>query len=217
MTRLLAAAALLGLILTAPAAAQVTDTAPFLEACNAVEPEGFGLDASQGPAFCGCLATGFSSRSQADLDILAADLRGESTAETHAAHGNYEELEEAARDAVDACVAEVTEAATADNPELARVSPDMAEFDANCRASTRLRDYLADAPKGADAAVESTCSCTSAEFSVRFSQPIVDYLGAQLAAADPSTGVTSATDEQEAAGQEAEQIMGQCLSTAMAS
>ena len=215
MTRLLAAAAVLGLLLTAPASAQVADTAPFLEACNAAGQEAFGLaDAAQATTFCGCLATGLSSRPQADLDILAADLRGESTEATHTAHGNYEAAEEAARDVVESCIAEVSEAAAAETPDIARSAPDMAGFDANCRASTRLRDYLAGAAKGADAAVDAACSCVSDELSIRFSQPVVDFLGEQLAAADPSAGAAAATEEQDAAGQAAEQVMAQCLASA---
>ncbi len=218
MTRLLAAAALLGLLLTAPASAQVADTAPFLEACTVAGPEAFGLStAEQAGAFCGCLAADLSTRPQADLDILASDLKGESTEATHAAHGSYEAVEEAARDSVGKCLADVTGAAAAETSDAARVAPDMAGFDANCRASTRLKDYLAGAPKGADAALESACGCVSAELGVRFSQQVVDFLGEQLAAADPSATAAAATPEQEEAGQAAEQVMGQCLAAATAS
>ncbi len=214
MTRLPAAAALLGLLMTAPVSAQVSDTAPFLGACNAAGSEAFGLaDAAQATAFCDCLAKGLSSRPQADLDVLAADLRGESTEATHTAHGNYEAVEEAARDVVDSCLADVT-AAAAPAADPSHIVPDMAGFDANCRASTRLKDYLAGAPKGADAALDATCTCVSAALASQFSQPVVDFLGEQLAAADPSAGAAAATPEQDAAGQAAEQAMAQCLGSA---
>src|SRR5690349_14963667 len=108
MSRFLAAAAVIGLLFTPSAMAQTTDTGPFLEACTAAGPEAFGLaDAAQLTSFCGCLATGLSTRPQADLDILASDLKGDSTEATHTAHGNYEAVEEAARDVVNACLAEV--------------------------------------------------------------------------------------------------------------
>ena len=214
MTRLLAAAALLGLLMTAPVAAQVADTAPFLAACNAAGPEAFGLaEAAQATTFCGCLATGLSSRPQADLDILAADLNGESTEATHTAHGSYEAVEEAARDVVESCLPDVTGAA-APAADPSHVAPDMAGFDANCRASARLKEYLAGAPKGADAALDATCSCVSGALATQFSQPVVDFLGQQLAAADPSAGAAAATPEQDAAGQAAEQAMAQCLASA---
>src|SRR5688572_15003717 len=90
MFRFLAAAAMIGLLFATPATAQVADTAPLLEACTAAGPEAFGLaDAAQSTAFCGCLATDLSSRPQADIDVLAADLSGTSTGASHAAHGNY--------------------------------------------------------------------------------------------------------------------------------
>lgn len=214
MSRFLAAAAVIGLLLTTPAMAQVADTAPFLEACTTAGPEAFGLaSAEQATSFCGCLATGLSSRPQADLDILASDLKGESTEATHTAHGNYEGVEEAARDVVNTCLADVAPA-VAPVPDPNRVAPDMAGFDANCRASTRLKDYLASAPKGADAALDAACTCVSASLSAQFSQPIVDFLGEQLAAADPSALASAATPEQDAAGKVAEQAMGQCLASA---
>lgn len=217
MTRLLAAAALLGLLLTAPASAQVADTAPFLAACTAAGPEAFGLStAEQSAAACGCIAADLSARPQADLDILAADLKGESTAETRAAHGSYEAVEEAARDSVGKCLAEVTGVAAPDAPDPNRVAPDMAGFDANCRASARLKDYLAGAPKGADAALDAACSCVSTALAAKFSQPVVDFLGEQLASADPGAAAATATPEQEEAGQAAEQVMGQCIASATA-
>ena len=78
------------------------------------------------------------------------------------------------------------------------------------------KDYLAGAPKGADAALDSACTCVSAALATQFSQSVVDFLGEQLAAADPSAAAAAATPEQDAAGQAAEQVMGQCLAPAMA-
>ncbi len=54
---------------------------------------------------CACMDTGFKPLGQADVDILAADLRGEGTEEAHAAHGSYDEVEEKARDVLNACYA----------------------------------------------------------------------------------------------------------------
>ncbi|RYH13480.1 MAG: hypothetical protein EON57_01885, partial [Alphaproteobacteria bacterium] len=47
---------------------------------------------------CACLGTGFANSPQKDVDILAADLRGEGTDEAHAAHGSYDVVEEKARE-----------------------------------------------------------------------------------------------------------------------
>lgn len=221
MSRFLAAAAVIGLLFATPAMAQVADTVPFVEACTAVGPEAFGLaDAAQSAAFCGCLGTELSSRPQADVDVLLADLKGTSTEASHAAHGNYEAVEEAARDSVNKCITDVVGEPTTgmvEVPDPNRVAPDMAGFDANCRASTRLKAYLASAAGGADAALDKACGCVSASLAGQFSQSIVDFLGEQLAAADPSALASTATEEQDAAGTAAEQIMGQCLASASAS
>ena len=219
MSRLLAAAAVIGLLFSTPAMAQVADTAPFIEACTAVGPDAFGLaDAAQSVTFCGCVAADLSSRPQADLDVLAADLKGTSTEASHAAHGNYEAVEEAARDSVNKCSTEPT-AGTAGTPDPNRVAPDMASFDANCRLSARLKDYIGSAAAGGDvdAALDTACSCASAAFSPRFSQAVVDFLGEQLASADPSDPQNDPNGEFEAAAGVAEQVMGQCLATAGAS
>jgi hypothetical protein len=55
---------------------------------------------------------------QADVDMLAADLRGEGTDEAHTAHGSYEALANTARDGVNACFAtpEVVAAVEANVP-----------------------------------------------------------------------------------------------------
>lgn len=221
MSRFFAAAAVIGLLFATPAMAQVADTAPLVEACTAVGPEAFGLaDATQASAFCGCLGTDLSSRPQADIDILLADIKGESTEASRAAHGNYEAVEEAARDSVNKCMTKVAGEPTTgmvETPDPNRVAPDMAGFDANCRASTRLKGYLASAPGGAEAALDKACGCVSTSLASQFSQSIVDFLGEQLAAADPSALASKATAEQDAAGTTAEQIMGQCLASATAS
>jgi len=54
---------------------------------------------------CACLDTGFKDSPQKDVDILAADLRGEGTEEAHTAHGDYEAVEAKARDVLNACYA----------------------------------------------------------------------------------------------------------------
>lgn len=54
---------------------------------------------------CGCLNTQFKDFPQKDVDILAADLRGEGTEEAHTAHGSYAAVEEKARNALNTCFA----------------------------------------------------------------------------------------------------------------
>jgi hypothetical protein len=87
------------------------DLAGFNEACAGAEmfllgevPEGTDAQSILTP-LCGCLATGFADLPQADIDILATDLRGQGTDELHAAHGSYEAVEEKARDVLNACYA----------------------------------------------------------------------------------------------------------------
>lgn len=67
---------------------------------------------------CGCLSTAFAELSQKDVDMLAADLRGEGTDEAHTAHGDYAGLTERARTGLNTCFAspEVTAAMAAAQP-----------------------------------------------------------------------------------------------------
>lgn len=114
MSRFALAALMAAAVLAVPAAqAQDTpaDLAGFNAACAGAEmfllgevPEGTDAQAILTP-LCGCLATGFADLPQADVDILATDLRGEGTEELHLAHGNYEAVEETARDVLNACYA----------------------------------------------------------------------------------------------------------------
>lgn len=212
MSRIFAAAMAALVLMAAPAQAQVADTGPFVAACNSEGGKFFGLESADAVgSLCTCLASEFSVRPQADLDILTKDLMLESTEEDHAAHGSYEAVEEAARDSVDKCAADLT--ATAETPDPAHVPPDMANFDASCTGSARLRDYLTSSPVGAEVALKSACGCVSAQLSNRFSQPVVDFLGAQLASTDP-TPPPDPSGEFEKAGQAAESIMVQCITAA---
>jgi len=87
------------------------DLSGFNAACAGAElfllgevPEGTDATSILTP-LCGCLATGFGDLPQADIDILAIDLRGEGTDELHTAHGNYQSVEDKARDVLNACYA----------------------------------------------------------------------------------------------------------------
>lgn len=92
----------------APAAA---DFAAFNEACAGAEQFLLGeVPAGTDPTtiltpLCGCMATGFGDLPQADIDILATDLRGEGTDELHEAHGSYGTVEDKAREVLNACYA----------------------------------------------------------------------------------------------------------------
>ena len=214
MSRILAAAVAALLLMAAPAHAQVADTGPFVAACNSEGGKFFGLESDDAVgALCTCLAGEFSARPQADVDILTKDLVQQSTDADHAAHGSYEAVEEAARDSVDKCAAGLT--AAAETPGPAHVAPDMANFDASCTSSARLKDYLASSPVGAEVALKSACGCASAEFSNRFSQPVVDFLGAQLTSGD-TPPPADPSGEIEKASQAAESIMVQCITAANA-
>jgi hypothetical protein len=67
---------------------------------------------------CGCLGTALKDLPQKDVDVLAADLRGEGTKEAHEAHGSYQQVEDKARDGLNACFSspEVSAALAAAQP-----------------------------------------------------------------------------------------------------
>ena len=64
---------------------------------------------------CSCLVTEFAPLPQVDVDVLAADLGGQSTEATHAAHGAYAPLQEKAAAGLKTCFdsADVTAAMAA--------------------------------------------------------------------------------------------------------
>ena len=102
-----------------PAMAQTSaDFGKFSEACMGGEafllgqvPEGVDSSTILTP-LCGCLNTAFKDMPQGDVDMLAADLRGEGTDEAHKAYGDYAKLTEQARVGLNNCFAS-TEVATA--------------------------------------------------------------------------------------------------------
>ncbi len=137
MSRLSLAALFAATLLTvAPVAAQETtapaDLTAFGEACAAAGqyllgdvPEGTDPATILTP-LCACMNTGFKDLPQKDVDILAADLRGEGTEEAHAAHGAYEGVEDKAREVLNACYAspEVQSLmAPPENPPPAETAP----------------------------------------------------------------------------------------------
>lgn len=115
MSRFTLAALMAVSILVAIPAVQAQDApadlSGFNAACAGAElfllgevPEGTDATSILTP-LCGCLATGFGDLPQADIDILAIDLRGEGTEELHAAHGDYQAVEDKARDVLNTCYA----------------------------------------------------------------------------------------------------------------
>ena len=115
MSRLAFAALMAAAVLAVIPAVQAQDTpadmTAFSEACAGAAtfllgevPEGTDPATILTP-LCACLDTGFKGEPQKDVDILAADLRGEGTDELHAAHGSYEAVEEKAREVLNACYA----------------------------------------------------------------------------------------------------------------
>ncbi|MDC9823906.1 hypothetical protein PRN20_09180 [Devosia sp. ZB163] len=127
-----ALAGLIGLSAVPPALAQTpADTAGFSQACLGGAtfllgqvPEGADATTILTP-LCGCLGTAFKDMSQKDIDMLAADLRGEGTDEAHTAHGNYQGLTELAREGLNNCFAspEVVAAMQAAQPPAAETTP----------------------------------------------------------------------------------------------
>jgi hypothetical protein len=93
------------------------DFGKFSEACMGGEafllgqvPEGVDSSTILTP-LCGCLNTAFKDMAQADVDMLAADLRGEGTDDAHKAYGDYAKLTEQARGGLNSCFADPTVAA----------------------------------------------------------------------------------------------------------
>lgn len=124
-------AAIAGLLTlsAAPAALAQTpaDFTKFSETCLAAQafllgdvPAGVDSSLILTP-LCGCLTGAFKDMPQKDVDILAADLRGEGTDELHAAHGSYDKVTEVAREGLTTCFAspEVTAAMQAATPPAA--------------------------------------------------------------------------------------------------
>jgi hypothetical protein len=65
-------------------------------------------DEAQRATICTCLSTSLSTRlTTADADVLAADLNGTATEQSHAQIANYEALSELAGGVLDACFARV--------------------------------------------------------------------------------------------------------------
>ncbi len=131
----IAFAALAGMLAVsaAPAALAQTpaDFTKFSETCLAAKtfllgevPDGVDASLILTP-LCGCLAGAFKDMPQKDVDVLAADLRGEGTDELHAAHGSYEKVTELAREGLTTCFAspEVTAAMQAATPPAAPADP----------------------------------------------------------------------------------------------
>ncbi len=128
-------AAIAGLLTlsAAPAALAQTpaDFTKFSETCLAAQafllgdvPQGVDASLILTP-LCGCLTGAFKDMPQKDVDILAADLRGEGTDELHAAHGSYEKVTELARQGLTTCFAspEVTAAMQAATPPADPAAP----------------------------------------------------------------------------------------------
>ena len=110
------------------------DFAKFTESCLAAEafllgevPAGVDSSLILTP-LCGCLTGAFNELPQKDVDILAADLRGEGTDEAHTAHGSYEKVSESAREGLTTCFAspEVTAAMQAATPPAPAPAPEAA-------------------------------------------------------------------------------------------
>jgi hypothetical protein len=114
-------------VVPAAQAQSPADFTKFSETCLAAQtfllgevPEGVDASLILTP-LCGCLTSAFKDMPQKDVDILAADLRGEGTDELHAAHGSYEKVTDLAREGLTTCFAspEVTAAMQAVTPPTA--------------------------------------------------------------------------------------------------
>jgi hypothetical protein len=216
MKTLVAAVALLaGMLFVTPSHAQAADTAPFVAACegSAIAFLGEGNEASL-PDFCGCLATQFSARPQADIDLLTKDILGTSTDSDRAAHGAYQALEQAARDTTNACFQQIGLGDQADpgviEGDIPFVTPDMAAFDATCRASPGFLNWMSDGKMTGEQARDAICGCLVEQFPLHFQQSTVDILGKTLDGTLTDAERTAYTNYDTFAAQ-AEKITGQCI------
>jgi hypothetical protein len=108
-----AAALVLATFIVQPAFAEAAaEMAPFTEACKGAAmyllpdaPEGTDTAPVMAP-LCDCIVKGFAQFPQGEIDVLAADLRGESTEDTHKAFGDYQALSTKAGAVVQACFAD---------------------------------------------------------------------------------------------------------------
>lgn len=109
-TALAVLAGSLTIALAAPVSAQTpADFTKFSEACLGAQtfligevPEGTDPATILTP-LCACIVTAFAPLTQPEVDMLVADLRGESTEESHAAYTDYAALETKARDGLTSC------------------------------------------------------------------------------------------------------------------
>jgi hypothetical protein len=108
-TRMLSGAVLVCVLVAPAAAQQALDRTAFEAACLAngtmltgpLPPE---VDQAAVLApLCACVSGQMASYPQADLDMLAKDLRGEATEVDHAAYGDYDGLVARAGGVVTAC------------------------------------------------------------------------------------------------------------------
>lgn len=213
------AAGLAGLMLMGPAVAQQTDVAALEAACLKQGPAMLGeAHAGKLVPFCGCLASELSVREQADVDILTKDLLGEATQADKAAYGDFETLEESARDSLNTCfrregMEDMADPAEEEQGEIPFVTPDMTAFDATCRSSSALLNWMSSGKLTPEEARSAVCGCLVEEFPLNFQQSTVDILAKSF------DGTLTEADKAgylnfETFAKRAEDIMGQCIARA---
>lgn len=124
MSAVTAAATALALLWLPVARAEAADTTKFSAACLGAQeflltdiPDGVDPDAVLAK-LCSCLLTEFSGFSQPEIDILATDLDGTATEDTHKAFPDYATLQSKAGDGLNRCfeTKEVTDLLNAPAP-----------------------------------------------------------------------------------------------------
>ena len=105
-----AALTALALGCAAPAYAQEADMNAFSAACTGAQTFLIGEELPPGvdgvklmEALCGCVVADFKVLPQVDVDLLTTDLLQTSTDATHAAHADYQALQERAGEGLAAC------------------------------------------------------------------------------------------------------------------
>jgi hypothetical protein len=222
LLRFAAALACLGWLFVAPA--QAADTGPLNDAC-AKQALVFVGEARAGsvPALCACVVGAFQDAPQADLDLLTKGMLGTASDADRPAHANYDDLIVASRDTISSCVASTglddLIPFTADTDpgviegDIPFVTPDMTAFEATCRKSESLLNWMSDGSQTGEQIRDKICTCLVAEFPLNFPQSIVDLFEKTLAGT-LSDAERAAESNFETFADRAEAIMGQCVTSA---
>lgn len=126
---------------------------------------------------CSCLATEFTSMTDAELAMLTRDLDGTATQADRVAFGDYTGLEIKARDSLDKCL--VAEG-LADPPAAPGALADMTKFDLACTNSELLLGVIGGTPDEAAPLRSRLCECLVKTLAPQVTTADADILATDL-------------------------------------